>query len=251
MGVWSSVKNADWQSSARLALFSCVRMFNSSLFWGSLLVFALVAPGFAATASEPDAPAQDDAALPPEATPETTPGAESTKRRLHSIARELNATAKRHGPDSVTLQVGLLVHTLNAGAIGASEVTVVGESSRAGPSYLELDVLTGIIFDVEGSTSSSQLAHLWKQIAVPALEGMDSFKFEPSGVEIVFFYGLQRFAEILGHKADPEAPAEARAVRIAIPEDVLADLAAGAAEAEDVLGRCVVRDAEAASSAPH
>jgi len=164
------------------------------------------------------------------------------ERRIHSIAHELAATAKRHGGDSVALQAGLLIHTLSAGAVGATEVAVVGESAQAGESFLELDVTTGIILDSEGSTPRSELAHLWQQIAVPTLKTMHSFETDPRGLELVFLYGLQRFADRIDNKADPTAPSLQRMMRVAIPEGVLAALAAGEIEVEAVLARSTIRD---------
>jgi hypothetical protein len=166
----------------------------------------------------------------------------ATQRRIHSIAHELAATAKRHGKDSVALQAGLLIHSLGAGAVAATEVTVVGESVRAGPAFLEVDVTTGIIMDAEGSTQTSELAHMWRKIAGPTLEKMESFEIQPRGLELVFIYGRQRFADLLERKADPTAPSEQRMLRVAIPEAVLSDLAGGTIEMEQVLPRCTVHD---------
>jgi hypothetical protein len=166
----------------------------------------------------------------------------SVERRIHSIAHELAATAKRHGGDSVALQAGLLIHSLNAGAVGVTEVAVVGESPQAGNSFLEVDVTTGIILDSEGSTPGSELAHMWQHIAVPTLKTMHSFQTDPRGLEIVFLYGLQRFADRIDNKADPTAPSLQRMMRIAIPEGVLSDLAAGEIDLDAVLARSTVRD---------
>lgn len=171
---------------------------------------------------------------------------ETTERRVHSLASELAATAKRHGVDSVSLQAGLLLHALQAGAIGACEVTVVGASPQAGPKFLEVDVVTGLIFDTEASSRRTQIAHLWRSIAAPSLEAMKSFETEPRGLELVFVYGLQRFAESLENKADPRAPSESRVIRVVIPEAALADLVAGSIEVEALLNRATVLDGAAA-----
>jgi hypothetical protein len=166
---------------------------------------------------------------------------ETTERRVHSLASELAATAKRYGNDSVSLQAGLLLHALQAGAVGACEVTVVGTSPHAGPSFLEVDIVTGLIFD-EPSKRPKQIAHLWQAIAAPTLKGMKSFDIVPAGLELVFEYGVQRFAELAENKADPRAPLEPHVIRVAIPEAALAELVAGSIDAEALLDRSTVHD---------
>jgi hypothetical protein len=166
----------------------------------------------------------------------------AAERRMNKVAHELAATAKRHGKDSVALQAGLLIHSLAAGAVGVTEVAVVGESPHAGPQFLEVDVTTGIIFDAEASTPSAQLTHIWQRIAAPTLKNMNSFETTPRGIELVFRYGLQRFADRPEHKPDPLAPAEMRILRLAIPEAALAELTARAIEVDAVLPRATIDD---------
>jgi hypothetical protein len=144
----------------------------------------------------------------------------------------------------VAIQAGLLVNALKAGAVGVTEVTVVGESAEAGPSFLEFDVTTGIILNSEGSTPSTELAHMWRQIAVPSLQSMKSFKTDPAGLELVFLYGLQRFADSVENKPDPTEPMMERMMRVAIPETVLSDLITGTIGIDAVLSRSTVRDAK-------
>jgi hypothetical protein len=71
---------------------------------------------------------------------------------------------------------------------------------------------------------------------------MHSFETDPRGLEIVFLYGLQRFADRIDNKADPTAPFLPRTMRVAIPENVLADLAAGEIDLDAVLARSTIRD---------
>jgi hypothetical protein len=219
-----------------LALSSCVRAHKAS----RLLVVVLLAAGTGAIAPRPARGGYEDREI--EQLDSEEARRHSTERRIHSVARELAATAKRYGADSVSLQVALLLHTLRAGAVGASEVSVVGVSPHAGPAFLEVDVTTGIIFDADASTPSTCIRHLWQQIAVPTLQGMHSFEVQPRGLELVFVYGVQRFADSVENKADPSLPAEARTVRVAIPESVLAELAVGAIPLDTVLGRATVHD---------
>jgi len=170
---------------------------------------------------------------------------ETTERRVHSLAKELAATAKRHGPDSVSLQAGLLVHALQAGSVGACEVTVVGASPNAGASFLEVDITTGLIFDTDATTQRGQIAHVWRSIAAPTLEQMKSFETDPRGLELVFQWGVQSFSQLAEHKADPRAPFEVRMVRVAIPEAALADLAVGSIGVEKLLEHATVHDGTA------
>jgi hypothetical protein len=245
---------AGWLSVRALALFSCVQTLKArlaSVAWTSAMTIALLASVATTYAAEeipePGQAAEEQAA---DEQPRDVPKEErfkteeppSVERRIHSIAQELAATAKRHGPDSVAIQAGLLIHTLNAGAIGATEVRVVGESPQAGPLFLEVDVTTGIILDSEGSTPRSELTHMWRQIAVPSLRGMKSFKTDPRGLELVFIYGLQRFADSVENKPDPTGPMLPRMIRVAIPEAVLSDLATGTIDIDAVLARSTVHD---------
>ena len=215
-----------------------------------VLVLALMAVSGPVRASEEpplDVPLSEE---PPSDEPQEVPKDERFKteepppieRRIHSIAHELAATAKRHGPDSVAIQAGLLIHSLSAGAVGVTEVRVVGQSPQAGPSFLEVDVTTGIILDSQGSTPSSELAHLWRHIAVPSLKNMKSFQTDPRGLELVFLYGLQRYADSFENKPDPSEPALPRMMRVAIPEAVLSDLATGVIDVDAVLARSTVHD---------
>jgi len=229
--------NADWLTARPLAVSFSVRLSKAS--W--ILVLSMIAFGMPFGA--PPARAGFTEKQLEEAESDRK---ETTERRVHSLASELAATAKRHGTDSVSLQAGLLLHALQAGAVGACEVTVVGASPNAGPSFLEVDVITGLIFDTEASTQSTQIAHVWHAIAAPTLKGMKSFETDPRGLELVFQYGVQRFSELIEHKADPSAPSEARTVRVTIPETALAELAAGSIDVEKLLERSSVNDGSAA-----
>lgn len=216
-----------------MAVFSCVRFVKASP-GALLLLVALMACGLASPARAGFTKKEIEES--------ESDRRESTEHRIHSLASELAATAKRHGNDSVSLQAGLLLHALAAGAVGACEVTVVGESRQAGSAFLEVDVVTGLIFDSEASTQQTQFGHLWRTIAAPTLKGMKSFETKPRGLELVFLYGTQRFSELAENKADPRAPAETRAFRIAIPEQALADLLVGAIDIEALLDRATVLD---------
>jgi hypothetical protein len=167
-------------------------------------------------------------------------GREATQKRIDSLAKLLARIAEEHGADAVALQSRLLIETIRAGAIGPSEVRVAGPSPREGEDYLEIDVLTGLIFDSDSTDERSRLDHVWQHVAAPALQGMKSFDMKPKSLELVIDYGTQRFADHVEHRADPSEPADMYRVRIAIPEAVLSDLVVAEVAAADALEQCRV-----------
>jgi hypothetical protein len=227
------VRNVGWLSLSGLAVSSSVPRGNANRLVGCFALAAcLLVP---ARPSRAGFTQEELERNPPDRR-------ETTDRRVHSLTTELAAIAKRHGPDSVALQAGLLVNALHSGAVGACEVTVVGASPQAGPSFLEIDVATGLIFDTDTSTPASRTAHVWRTIAAPTLKGMKSFETTPPGLELVFQYGVQRFADSPEHKADARGASEPHSVRVAIPEAALADLLAGSLDVDALLDRASVRD---------
>ena len=151
--------------------------------------------------------------------------AEAAERRAMALARELGATAEKHGPTAVALQASFLIETIRAGAVGPSEVRVVGESPRQGAEFLEIDVGTGLVFDADTTDRERCAEQLWTGVVAPVLDKMEKFAIEPAGLDLVFGYGLQHFSTHIEHKADLSAPLEARAVRFVIPAQALEDLA--------------------------
>ncbi|MFN2427787.1 MAG: hypothetical protein ABR587_15225, partial [Candidatus Binatia bacterium] len=124
------------------------------------------------------------------------------------------------GPDSVVLQAKLLIRSMGAGAIGATEVRVAGKSMVAGPEYLEIDVHTGLYFDSKTTTAESRRETVWKDVASPVLDEMVSFKIEPAALELVFLYQLQEFTGA----PDPTSPSEREAFRVLLSRDVLEEI---------------------------
>jgi len=151
--------------------------------------------------------------------------AEAAEKRAMALARELGVIAEKHGPSAVALQASFLIETIRAGAVGPSEVRVVGESPRQGAEFLEIDVGTGLIFDADTTDRDRCAEQLWTVVVAPVLDKMESFAMEPAGLDLVFGYGLQHFSTHLEPKADLSAPLEARAVHFVIPAKALDDLA--------------------------
>lgn len=213
----------------------------------SLALSALLAPA-PATATDPPIPAPGQQ-LPPHAAggwpteltgddkkPERTP---EQQARLDAVANELKRLANESGPDSVVIQAKLLVRAMGAGAVGPTEVRVAGESDSAGPEFLEIDIETGLFFDEKTTTADSRRDTIWKDIAVPVLDEMVSFKIEPAALELVFLYDVQDFAAGMDSLVDPNEPAVHEAFRVqlsrAVLEDLIADRLAGDAVREKVV----------------
>lgn len=195
------------------------------------MFFALVLmlPGgaaFAQTDAPIPAPGQE---LPPHAAggwpteltgdnqkPERTP---EQQARLAAVANELKRLAKEHGPDSVVLQSKLLIRSMGAGALGATEVRVAGASPEASD-HLQIVVDTGLYFDSKTTTAEARRDSVWKDVAAPVLEEMVSFKIEPSSLELIFLYDVQEFFGA----ADPTTASEREAFRIRMGRELLDDI---------------------------
>ena len=144
--------------------------------------------------------------------------------RLDAVAGELKRLANECGPDSVVLQAKFLIRSMSAGAVGPTEVRVAGASSSAGPGHLEIDIETGLFFDEKTTTPESRRDAIWKDVAVPVLDEMVSFKIEPSALELVFLYDVQDFSAGSGTAADLTAPSTHDAFRVQLSRPVLEDL---------------------------
>ena len=158
--------------------------------------------------------------------PPTGPAAaEASERKAHALARELHAIAEKHGPGAVALQASLLIETIRAGAVGPSEVRVVGASPRHGGEYLEIDVGTGLIFDSDTTDIPACTDRVWATVVAPVLGKMETFAHQPAGLDLVLVYGRQHFSSHIEREADLSAPQEARTARFVIPAKALDDLA--------------------------
>jgi hypothetical protein len=146
-------------------------------------------------------------------------------QKMRSLAQELARTANDHGSDSVALQASLLIETIRAGAVAPSEVRVGGVSPREGEEFLEIAVGTGLIFDSDTTDLATCKQRVWTTVAAPVLSKMERFDIRPSGLELVFSYGLQSFSRQDDREADPTQPHEPHTVRFILPASLLEDLA--------------------------
>ena len=176
-----------------------------------------------ATQSSP-ALAQDSRPTTLEA-PSGPASSEATERKAHALAHELRLVAEKHGTDAVALQASFLIETIRAGAVGPSEVRVVGSSTRHGSDYLEIDVDTGLIFDADTTDPSACTDRVWASVVAPVLGKMETFTIKPAGLDLVFVYGRQHFSKHIEAEPDLSAPQEARRARFVITAKMLDDLA--------------------------
>lgn len=152
---------------------------------------------------------------------ERPPRTAEQQARLDAVAGELKRIAETHGPDSVVLQSKLLIRSMGAGALGATEVRVAGPSTEMGPSHLEIDVDTGIFFDEASTTSESRRELVWNDIALPVLDEMTSFQIDPGALELVFLFDVQDAARQAGGKLNPTAEARCESFRVRIDHPTL------------------------------
>jgi hypothetical protein len=174
---------------------------------------------------------------------------ESTNEQLEGLARELREVAERHGPDAVALQAALLLETIRAGAVAASEVSVEGPAAEPHADHLCVRVLSGLIFDRRESTARSRLEQMWGRVAAPALGRMESFDIRPTSLELVLGFGVQDFSETDEGVADPALDYPVREVHLRLPADELASMASRSLGAGELFERAQI-DAEQPWSAP-
>ncbi|MFN2377113.1 MAG: hypothetical protein ABR538_11290 [Candidatus Binatia bacterium] len=202
----------------------------------ALPVFLLVlAVSGIAGATDPPIPAPGQS-LPPHAAggwPTATTGDDKKPGRtpeqqahLDAVTGELKRLANESGPDSVVLQAKLLVRSMGAGSVGPTEVRVAGESATAGPGFLGIVVTTGLYFDAKTTTGESRRESAWKDVALPVLDEMVSFKIEPSGLELVLLFDVQEFGGGEAPAADPTSPSTPEAFRVELGKALLEDLVA-------------------------
>lgn len=199
-----------------------------------------------AGAADPAAP------TPPSTTAESTnpPSMPERSEQIQALAKSLADTADRYGNDAVALQAALLIETIASGAVGASEVTVVGPSQRAGASFLHMRVVSGHIFDSEASTPQTRLASLWERVALPALARLETLEMHPRGLHLQFAYGVQSFSDGPGGHPDPQAPYESRTMSVLVPPEALDDLVHHVVVPSALLERCSVDSVEEAFVEP-
>jgi len=185
------------------------RIFVPLLAW-SCLVALPVGPCLAqATSQSAPATTLEDPCLEPPS-PVLSEGAER-------LAQELALTAERHGPDSVALQASLLVSSMRAGAVGTTQVRVVGASTRTGTERLRIEVETGLEFADQDTTAQQRADRIWNEVVAPVLERMESFDIRPGSLELEVFYTVST-------DLDSDSDANLRAVAFEIDASVLEDL---------------------------
>jgi hypothetical protein len=188
---------------------------NSRRIFVPLLTWACVA-AFPATPSK----AQATSAAVPATTldePCVEPPSPVLSESAELLARELALTAERHGPDSVALQASLLVSSMRAGAVGATEVRVVGDSTLTGTERLRIEVQTGLEFAGEDTTARQRADRIWNEVVAPVLERMESFDIRPRDLELEVFYTVST-------GLDSDSAANLRALVFAFDAAVLEDL---------------------------
>jgi hypothetical protein len=190
---------------------------------------ALVGASLVATAVEVQSQAER-----PDFPPKETP-TERTQERISELANELSRIANLHGPDAVTLQVELLTQTIRSGGVARSEVTVAGPSPAAGPTYLEIIVVSGLLFDADSTTATARFNSLWSLVAAPALEKMARFETEPPNLALVLECGVQHLGSQPAARLDPAGPYEREHFRVELTAAHLADLAHKLVTTEEIL----------------
>jgi hypothetical protein len=221
----------EWKGRAAFVTVP-IRMIlsHASLFF-RLGAFAFVLAAGSAGATDPPIPAPGQT-VPPHAAggwptaltgddkkPGRTPEQEA---HLQSVAQELKRLANEHGPDSVVLQSKFMVKSMSAGAVGPTEVRVAGPSAVAGSDHLEIDIDTGIYFDETTTTEESRREKIWSDIALPVLDEMMSFKIEPAGLDLVFFFDVQPLSGDRGF--DPTEAHRSEGFRVTLGAPLLGEL---------------------------
>ncbi len=120
---------------------------------------------------------------------------EATRRAVNRLAEALAVTAEQWGGDAVALQANLLINSLKAGAVLSTEVKVVGPSSVYGADFLQFDVDTGLLLDLEVSGREVADELLWGSVLLPSLERMETVDLDPAGLDVAFAYELQDFSQ--------------------------------------------------------
>jgi hypothetical protein len=223
-----------------------------------LAAWAGVALATAAFATEPPIPAPGEV-VPPHAAggwptdltgddqkPKRTPEQEA---HLHSVAQELKRLANTHGPDSVVLQSKFLVRSMTLGAVGPTEVRVAGPSPVAGDDHLEIDIDTGLYFDEGTTTEESRRETVWKDVALPVLDEMVSFKIDPAGLDLVFFFDVQKKSAESGF--DPTEAHRHEGFRVTLAAPLLADLVSNEIAGDAVRAKVDLEPSPAVPASPN
>jgi hypothetical protein len=162
-----------------------------------------LAPAAAATATTAEA----SDAIPASGQGEAPGRSEASEKRMQELAEELRRIADEHGPDAVVLLTKLLIHAGTAGAVGPTEVRVLGPSAAA-PELLALEVDSGLFFDPRRADADNRHDKLWQTLIGKSLTEMQSFQISPAGLELTVRYSVQTLDRADGTTIDPTEPAE-------------------------------------------
>ncbi|MFT4570852.1 MAG: hypothetical protein ACI8TX_003094 [Hyphomicrobiaceae bacterium] len=165
--------------------------------------------------------AAGDAPVVDSPSPPITPAAAARNARMKELATSLREIADTHGPDAVVLQTKLLMKSLAAGAVGATEVQAPRPDPEAPESFLLIQTLTGVYFDSSITTVSERRATIWDLITGPLMVEMGSFNLAPKGLALAFEYRVQDGRQIAGAQVDPSEPSQAEQVRFEFKADLL------------------------------
>lgn len=178
--------------------------------------------------------------------PKRTPEQEA---HLNSVAQELKRLANEHGPDSVVLQSKFLVKSMSSGAVGPTEVRVAGPSAVAGAGHLEIDIETGLYFDEDTTTEESRRESVWKDIALPVLDEMVSFKIDPAGLDLVFYFDVQK---LTGERTfDPTEAHRHEGFRVTLGAPLLGQMTTDEVAGDAVRAKVDLKPSDAASTNPN
>jgi hypothetical protein len=106
---------------------------------------------------------------------------------------------------------------MRAGAVGATQVRVVGASTLTGTERLRIEVETGLEFAGQDTTAEQRADRIWNEVVAPVLERMESFDIRPRDLELEVFYTVST-------GLDTNSEANLRAVALAIDAAELEDL---------------------------
>ena len=162
---------------------------------------------------------------------DTTPGQQAAREKAEGLARELASIADKHGPGAVALQAAFLVHCLKIGAVGPTEVRIIGPSPTEGDGFLRLEVDSGVILDESNVPHDDAGLWLRRELIVPVLKKVTEFKITPPGLDIVVQAATQDTSKFAEPRVDIDEPTKTRLVRVALPESVLLQISASAGDA--------------------
>ncbi len=197
----------------------------------SRFLLGIIALAHVASASFAAPAAAADTSFEP---PSSEAVADARQRAAQGLASSLQETVRAHGADAVVLQASLLMAALSAGALGPTQVSVIGPTPVAGPEFLRIIVDTGIIFDSDTTNAAGRSDVVWRDVATPALARLVSTDLKPAGVDLVIGYAMQSYQLNHTDKPDLDRHLQHGEARFSIPADALKQLVAGRLPIEEL-----------------